>query len=124
MENIILKKKLNTYKNENGKLRNVGDEVLFEFLRSYEQWTGTAKDFYRDIGLSKMQFTALMKKSKQLNREGRFADSSEFKEIQIEGSTASPTSGSLCGIELSWTEGKVIRFSQVEQLLEFLKKAA
>ena len=124
MENIVLKKKLNTYKNENGKLRNVGDEVLFEFLRSYEQWTRTAKEFYQDIGLSKMQFTALMKKSKQLNRDGRFTDTSEFKEIQIEGSTSSVSTPLNGGIELSWSEGKVIRFSQVEQLVEFLKKAA
>jgi hypothetical protein len=126
MENQILKKRLNTYKNENGKLRNVSEEVLFEFLRSYEQWTGTAKEFYRDISLSKMQFTALMKKSKQLNRDGRFSEASEFKEIQVEGGSVQGGvgSGAPCGIEICWDQGKVIRFAQVEQLVDFLKKVA
>ena len=47
----------------------------------------------------------------------------EFKEIKLE----SPQTGGFgpCqGIELSWDQGKVIRFPQVDQLVEFLKKVA
>jgi hypothetical protein len=59
-------------------------------------------------------------RAKKLKREGHF-DGGEFKEIHVEGS--SPASSG-CGIEVVWEAGKVIRFSQVEQLVDFLKKVA
>lgn len=125
MDNAILKKRLNTFKSDGDKLKNVSDEVLGEFLRSYEVWPGKATEFFRNIGLSKMQFVSLMKKAKKLNREGRFAEG-EFKEIQVEGANTAGTgfSGQPCAIELAWEAGKIIRFSQVEQLVDFLKKVA
>ena len=62
-------------------------------------------------------------KAKKLRREGHFPVE-EFKEVKIvEGSTASSLNG--CNvIELSWENGRLIRFGQVEQLIDFLKKAA
>lgn len=59
-----------------------------------------------------------------MRREGHFP-AEEFKEIKVaDGSAAA---GSLTGcnvIELSWENGRIIRFGQVEQLIDFLKKAA
>jgi hypothetical protein len=52
--------------------------------------------------------------------------SSEFKEITdavLNGSSA-VAGFTGAGIELSWEQGKVIRFPQVEQLIDFLKKVA
>jgi hypothetical protein len=129
METTILKKRLNTFKSGRGRLKRVSDDLLIDLLRSYEQWPGSAADFYRDVGISKQQFAVLMKKAKKLCREGQHPESGEFKEIALAalGSAATPPGvGSSCAgsIELQWAEGRVIRFPSVEPLLEFLKKAA
>ena len=123
MENEILRKRFNTFKTEGGRLKRVSDDLLVDFLRSYEKWTGNATEFYRGIGLSKQQFAVLMKKAKKLCQQGHHPEGGEFKEIALDvmGGVA-PASGQ--GIELAWEQGKVIRFPQVEQLIDFLKKVA
>ena len=124
MDNTILKKRLSTYRTEKGILKNVSDELLIDILRAWEAWPGNAKDFYTSIGVSWKQMAKLMGKAKRLQREGRFPES-EFKEIRVEGSSEAAGPMSPCqGIELSWEAGKVIRFQQVEQLVDFLKKVA
>jgi hypothetical protein len=123
MDNTIMKKRLNTFKSDGGRLKKVSNDLLIDFLRSYEQWPGSAADFFRDVGISKQQFAVLMKKAKRLCREGHHPENSEFKEISIEGVIPSQASV-MAGIELSWENGKVIRFPQVDQLIDFLKKAA
>jgi len=122
MDNTILKKRLSTFKTEKGILKNVSDELLGDILRAWECWPGVSKDFYTSMGVTFKQMAKLMGKAKRLHREGRFPES-EFKEIKVEGQSVSPLGGP-CGIELSWEQGKVIRFSQVEQLVDFLKKVA
>ena len=128
MDNVTLKKKLSTYVSEKGQLRNVGDDLLCEVLRGWEEWPGTAKDFYKSIGFSQRQMAKLLGKAKKLKREGYFG-SEAFKEVKVEGDgevEASPA-GQASGcqlIELEWEQGKVIRFPRVKQLLEFLKKAS
>ncbi len=47
MDTVTLHKKLSTYVSEKGQLRNVGEEVLFEVLTAWEEWQGTAKEFYK-----------------------------------------------------------------------------
>jgi len=123
MDNTILKKRLSTYRNERGALRNVSDELLIEILRAWESWPGDSKDFYTSIGVSWKQMAKLMGKAKKLHREGRFPES-EFKEVKIVGGNSELPSGPCQGIELMWEAGKLIRFSQVEQLVDFLKKVA
>ena len=39
-DNIILKKKLSTFKSSGGRLRGINDEVIIDVLRSWENWTG------------------------------------------------------------------------------------
>jgi hypothetical protein len=117
----ILKKRLSTFRTSKGVLREVSDELLVDILRTWESWPGSSKEFYQSIGASKTQMAVLMGKAKKLSREGHYP-AEEFKEIQVEAGS-STFSGSSLGIELMW-EGKVLRFSQVEQLVEFLKKVA
>jgi hypothetical protein len=125
MDNTILKKRFNTFKTEGGHLKGVSNDLLIDFLRAYEQWPANAAEFYRDIGLSKQQFAVLMKKAKRLCREGHHPESGEFKEVAIAAVSGLGAGGVPCqGIELSWEQGKVIRFPIVDQLIEFLKKAA
>lgn len=122
MDNAILKKRLNTYKSAKGTLKDVSNEVVFEVLRAWENWPGTAADLYRELGLSKMQMVTMIQKAKRLVKGGAVMES-EFKEIATTSSASLPV-GPCQGIELGLTDGRVIRFPAVEPLLEFLKKAA
>lgn len=122
METAIIKKRLNTFKSAKGSLANVSSDVVMEVLRGWESWPGTSADYYREIGLSKMQLTAMIKKGKNLVKSGKVTDS-EFKEISI------PTAGSVSGfdgtgMELRLEGGRLIRFSQVDHLVDFLKKSS
>ena len=96
-----------------------------ELLRAWEQWPGTSTDFYRDLRLSNMQMVTLIKKGKKLIKNGTVFPDSEFKEIKIDPSSGQVHElGPCTGVELIWNNGRIIKFSQVELLLDFLKKAA
>ena len=120
METTVLKKRLNTYKSGKGRLRKVDDEVVIDVLRAWEQWQGSTSDLYRELGLSKMQLVTMIQKAKRLVKKGAVAGS-DFKEVSVAGV---PANGSGYGIELSWENGKLIRFSEVGQLVEFLTRVA
>jgi hypothetical protein len=122
MDNAVLKKKLSTFRSKEGYLTGISNDVLFEILKSWESWPGKSKEFYQSIGVTKPQIAVILKKAKRLVREGGFP-AEEFKEIQLPAGIPIGNGG-VCGIELAWDQGKLIRFCQVEQLIEFLKKAA
>ncbi len=123
MELEILKKKISTFRGEGGVVRKVSDDVLMEILGAWEQWTGPGRDFARAIGMNRNAIPKLIGKAKKLKREGFPTD--EFKEIRIENSESPSNSQGPCvGIELCWEKTKVIRFPQVDQLIDFLKKVA
>ena len=106
-----------------GRVRSVSDEVLLELLGAWEQWTGSARDFARALGVNRNAIPKLIGKGKKLKREGFPAG--DFKEIKIEGAgSPSSPSGPCVGIELGLTDGRIIRFPEVDSLVEFLKKAA
>lgn len=121
MDLEILKKKLSAFKGEGGRIRNVSDEMLLEVLSHWENYKGSAKDFYKGIGSSQKGIVSLIGKAKRLKREGA---STFFNEVKIEGTTNLLDSGAVaCDIEVV-DSGKVIRFRKVDLLIEFLKKAA
>lgn len=124
MDLEILKKKISTFRGEGGRVRITDGGLLMEILLAWEQWKGPVKEFYRAIGVSQTGMASIIGRAKKLRREGHFPVE-EFKEIKVEG-TGSPIgpSGPCVGIELCWDQGKVIRFPQVDQLVEFLKKVA
>ena len=120
MDLSILKKKLSTFRSETGKLMNVSDELLMELLLSWEQWSGPSNGFYAALGVDHRKMAKLMGRAKKLKREGVFPESG-FKEIKVESSQGSASG---CSIELAWENGRIIRFAQVELLVDFLKKVA
>lgn len=122
MDNSVLKKKLNTYKSGKGTLKNVGQDVVMEVLRAWENWQGKTTDLSRELGLSKMQMVTMIQKAKRLVKSGVVSES-EFREVRVDLPTG-VSEASPCGIEVAWENGKVIRFSQVDQLVDFLKKVA
>lgn len=121
MDNAVLKKQLNTYKTTKGTLKRVSDEVVLEVLRAWENWTRTSTDLQRELGLSRMQLVTMIQKAKRLVKSGVVVES-EFKELskEIEGQNIQNLGR---GIELLWGD-KVIRFYEVDHLLDFLKKVA
>lgn len=126
MDLEILKKKVSTFRGDGGKVRNVSDDVLMEILSAWEHWTGPAKGFAGAIGMNRQAVPKLIGKAKRLRREGHFPPD-DFKEVKIEGSPSNVTSlhgGPCLGVEIMWDGGKLIRFQQVEQLIDFLKKVA
>ena len=123
MDNNIIRKRLNTFKSSGGTIRNVSDEVIIDVLRAWENWSGTTADLYRELGLSKMQMVTIIKKAKNLVKNGVVPEE-EFKQIEVRPVEPSLTQGCSDAIELCWDSGRVIRFPQVDLLLDFLKKSA
>jgi hypothetical protein len=120
MDNIVLKKRLSSFRTEKGSLTRVSDDLVVDILRAWEAWTGSSKEFYQGLGLTKQQLGVVIRKGKKLSKSGRYG-SGEFKEIKLDGLVSVSSS---MPIEVSWDQGKVIRFSQVEVLVDFLKKVA
>ena len=128
MDHVSLKKKLSAYVTEGGYLRNVDDELLYEILRAWEDWTGTSKEFYQSVGFSSRKMANIIGKAKRLKREGRFGSES-FKEVQVDGfdeveftvNTGSRTHDGM--IEVDCGKGLIIRFPTVPTLIDYLKKA-
>jgi hypothetical protein len=125
MDMDVLKKKISTFRGEGGRVRITDTGLLMEILLAWEQWKGASKEFYQAIGVSQTGMASIIGRAKKLRREGQFP-ADDFKEVQVvEGATSAPgTSGPWSGIELCWDHGKVIRFQQVDQLIDFLKKVA
>ena len=122
MDAEILKKKISTFRGEGGRLRITDEALYMEILSVWEQWKGPSKEFYRAIGVSKSGMAAIIGKAKKMRREGHFP-AEDFKEVKLADGGVSSLIG--CNvIELSWDSGGLIRFGQVEQLLDFLKKVA
>jgi len=123
MEMEVLRKKISTFRSPSGRVRNVSDDLLYEILSSWETWSGPAKGFYTALGVSSKGMASIIGKAKKMKREGVFP-AEEFKEIKVNSSP--PSSGSTCKdpIVLKWEKNRVIRFSQVDQLVDFLKKVA
>lgn len=125
MDLEVLKKKISTFRGDGGRVRITDDHLLMEILLAWEQWKGPMKGFYSAIGVSFEGMASVIGRAKRLRREGKFP-AEEFKEIKIDGASAGATTplGPCTGIELGLTDGRIIRFPQVDQLLEYLKKAA
>ncbi|MCB0392826.1 MAG: hypothetical protein KDD58_16165 [Bdellovibrionales bacterium] len=118
MELEVLKKKVSTYKGPKGRVSITSNELLLEILSAWEQWTGPAEGFYKALGISRNGISSIIGRAKKLRREG-FPEP-DFKEIQV---ADRPVSNSDCsGAEIIWDNGRLIRFRQVELLIDFLKK--
>jgi hypothetical protein len=123
METAVIKKRLNTFKTAKGTLKDVANDVVMEVLRGWETWPGKTAEYYREIGLSRMQMVNMIKKGKRLVKSGAVTES-EFKEIAVppSGMGFGISSGALMEVKLEG--GKAVAFTQVDALVEFLKKMA
>lgn len=121
MELEVLKKKLSSFRGEGGRVTKVSDDLLLEILAAWEQWTGSAKDFYRGIGSNSKKMARMIGKAKQLKRDGA---TMPFQEVVIEGMTDTSTPQPLaCDIEVQDSH-RIIRFKKVDLLVDYLKKVS
>ena len=124
MDNAILKKRLNTFRaGKSGRLQDISDEVMLAVHRAWENWPGTTADFCREVGVKPTQMNVIIKSGKKLVKSGVVTES-EFHELAVPGGVGQSDTAPCSAIELSWSEGRVIRFPRVDDLLDFLKKAA
>ncbi len=124
MDNVTLKKKLSAYVSESGRLKNLNEEILYEVLIAWENWTGPSADFYRTLGFTYKQMAGIIGKAKKLKRDGYYG-AGEFKQVKVENSVPENSSSGPCvGAEITWSNGRIIRFAGVDMLMEFLKKSA
>ena len=122
MDNSVLRKRLSTFKSAQGHLQTISDEVILDVLKAWEQWPGSTADLYRDLGIKKGQLSSIIRRAKQLVKNGASIES-EFKEIEVErDSTPAPRAGA-CGIELVYKDN-IIRFGSSELLLDFLNRVS
>jgi len=122
----VLRKKISTFRdNKNGRVSISDNGLLMEILVAWEQHKGPMLDFYRTLGVSSKGMSSIIGRAKKLRREGHFP-AEEFKEARVvEGGITAMSSLNGCNvIEVALENGRLIRFGQVEQLLDFLKKAA
>lgn len=119
MDLEVLKKKISTYRGDGGRVRITDDSLLLEILSEWEKWTGAAEGFYKAIGVSSNGMGSIIGRAKKLRRDGFPAQ--EFKEIKV---VEPAVLGACQGIEIAWDNGKLIRFQQVDQLVDFLKKVS
>lgn len=117
----VLKKKLSSYKTEGGYVKNVSSDLLIEILSAWESWTGPLRGFYSELGINRLSGARMIGEAKKLKREGFATDG--FKEVKVSGGEV-VASGPCQGVEIVWDNGKLIRFSQVEYLIDFLKKVS
>ena len=121
---VRLKKKLDSYRTQKGRITRIPDELAYQILLAWEEWSGPASGFYKALGADFRKMASVIGRAKKLKREGAFADE-QFKEIKVEGSSSK--AGSVpCNdaIIVKWGNGKIIRFRQVDQLVDFLNKAS
>jgi hypothetical protein len=124
MDLSVLAKKISSYRSPTGQVRNLPNELLGEILHAWEQWTGSGVGFYSAIGVNQKKMAKIMGKAKQLKRDGAF-DGLNFTEVLLDQESGQVMELPPCaGVELVWEGGRIIRFSRVEMLLDFLKKAA
>jgi hypothetical protein len=126
MDMEILKKRLSSYRTPKGRITRVPDELLVDILKAWEQWTGPASGFYSALGADHRKMAGLIGRAKKMKRDGVIPEEF-FKEIKVSDLTSmtGAASGSPCqGIEIIWDNGKLIRFPQVDFLIDFLKRVA
>ncbi len=119
-ENLVLKKRLNTCRSSNGRLRGIPNDLVMDIIKSWERWPGSAKTFYQSLGLKKQQLANIIKKGKRLFKDGK-EQLGAFTPIEM---PTEPNSDSRVPIILRWDKKKFIRFYHVGHLVEFLQKVS
>lgn len=130
MELVILKKKIDGYRDSRGCIKNVPPELLLELRQTWEHYTGSPEQFRSELGIKIGTLRNLLIESKKLNH---VIASAGAVGLAVEGldqgsSDRTQQSGNEAItniVELAFDNGtKVIRFSSVDLLIDFMRKSA
>jgi hypothetical protein len=131
MDLMILKKRIDGYRDARGCLRNVPPELLLDLRQSWEHYPGSPEQFRSELGVRTGTLRKLLIESKKLNHViasvgavGLGVQNGEA--VGAPGSPHSEGNGvSGAPLELAFDNGsKVIRFPTVDLLIEFMRKSA
>jgi hypothetical protein len=128
---LVLKKKIDGYRDSGGSIKHVPPELLLELRQIWEHYTGSPEQFRSELGVKIGTLRKLLVESKKLNHvlasagavglavEGR----SEESAPEQSHSQANEMFGNK--LELVFDQGaKVIRFPSVDTLIDFMRKSA
>lgn len=121
MDLEVLRKKLDAFKTPGGTYKNIKSDLLVELLREWEENTGPSSELARKLGMTPNQMSRLIQAARKAAARSDVIDPA-FEAIQLPESRGSSAGGTL--IEMSWGGDKVVRFPNVDCLVEFLRKAA
>jgi hypothetical protein len=127
MDLLILKKKIDGFRSGNGQLQNIPPELLLELRYAWENYTGPVEQFRSELGMKVGTLRKLLTESKKLNHVlstgGAIGLSDPGSEVTQED--PNHTGGSGGHLELVYDQGnKIIRFPNIDTLIEFLRKAS
>lgn len=124
MDLIILRKKIDGFRAGNGQLQNVPSELLLELRQAWENYSGPAEDFRRELGMKIGTLRKLLVESKKLNHVLASSEAIGLVDGGIESAQESTCSGK--HLELVFGDGnqKTVRFPSLDILIEFLRKAS
>lgn len=129
MELVILKKKIDGYRDSRGCIKNVPPELLLELRQTWEHYTDTPEQFRSELGIKTGTLRKLLIESKKLNHVIASVGAVGLAvENGSEGGTPEQLFSQENGIsrnslELVFDHGsKVIRFPSVDLLIDFMRK--
>lgn len=121
MEFEVMRKKLDAFKTPGGSYKNIKSELLVELLRAWEQHTGPATELAKQLGMKPNQLSRQIREARKAAARSEAIDPA-FEELQMSDTLKGGSTGGV--IEMSWGGDKVVKFPNVDCLVEFLRKAA
>lgn len=127
MDLLILKKKIDGYRDARGCIRKVPPELLLEIRQTWEHYTGTPEQFRSGLGVKLATLRKLLIESKKLNHviASAGAVGLAMGDSTPDQSHSGGNEVSRNTLELAFDNGtKVIRFPSVDLLIDFMRKSA
>jgi hypothetical protein len=125
MDLMILKRKIDGFRSGNGQLKDVAPELLLELRQAWEHYAGSPEQFRRELGMKVGTLRKLLVDSKKLNHILASSEAIGLNPGSEVPQGAEGVKGPEGPLELVYDGGnKVIRFPNLDMLMEFLRKAS
>lgn len=121
MDFETLRKKLDAYRTPGGSYKNIKSDLLVELLRAWEEHKGPSTALARQVGMKPGQLARQIREARKAAVLGDAIDPA-FQALQLHPSAEGAPAE--LGIALTWGGDKVVKFPNVDLLVEFLRKAA
>lgn len=125
MDLTILKRKIDGFRAGNGTIKNISPEVLWELRQAWESFPGPIEQFRSELGMKVGTLRNLLVESKKLNPVFANGGGVELGQPENEAAGEQPITKPGKMLELVFDSGhKVIRFPDVDTLIDFLRRAS